>query len=53
MTILDGLRMAIRSILANRTRSSLTILGLLIGVSSVIALIAVGQGAQEGVKARI
>ena len=53
MTILDGLRIAFRSILANRTRSSLTILGLLIGVSSVIALIAVGQGAQEGVKAQI
>jgi putative ABC transport system permease protein len=50
---MDGLRIAMRAIAANRLRSALTALGLIIGVSSVIVLIAVGQGAQKGVTAQI
>ena len=53
MTILDAVRIGIRELLSNPLRSFLTLLGLIIGVSSVIILVAVGQGAQEGVKARI
>jgi putative ABC transport system permease protein len=53
MSFLDALRIAIRAIIANRLRSLLTLLGLVIGVSSVIALIAVGQGTQEGVSDQI
>lgn len=34
---------------ANRTRSSLTILGIVIGISSVIALVSIGQGAASSV----
>ena len=53
MTILDAVRIGIKELLSNPLRSFLTLLGLIIGVSSVIILVAVGQGAQEGVKARI
>ena len=53
MSPLDAFRIAIRAIIGNRLRSSLTLLGLVIGVSSVIALIAVGQGTQKGVTDQI
>ena len=53
MSLLDALRIAVRAIVANRLRSLLTLLGLVIGVSSVIALIAVGQGTQKGVSDQI
>ena len=53
MSVLDALRIAVRAIVANRLRSLLTLLGLVIGVSSVIALIAVGQGTQKGVSDQI
>ena len=53
MNLLAGLSIAIRAIFANRLRSALTALGLVIGVSSVIVLIAVGQGAQQDVVDRI
>ena len=49
MNLFDAFRIAIRAIIGNRLRSALTLLGLVIGVSSVIALIAVGQGTQQGV----
>ena len=49
MSPLDALRIARSAIFANRLRSALTSLGLVIGVSSVIVLIAVGQGTQKGV----
>lgn len=53
MSPLDASRIAFRAILANRLRSTLTVLGMIIGVSSVIVLIAVGQGTQEGVASEI
>ena len=53
MSILDAARIALRAIFANRLRSALTSLGLIIGVSSVIVLIAIGQGTQKGVTDRI
>ncbi len=53
MSLPDAFRIALRAILANRLRSALTSLGLIIGVSSVIVLIAVGQGTQKGVTDRI
>ncbi|MDR3230773.1 MAG: ABC transporter permease [Synergistaceae bacterium] len=46
------LRTAVSSLLANKTRSLLTMLGVIIGVSAVIAMIAIGRGASaqmEGV----
>ena len=53
MSLLDTVRIALRAIFANRLRSALTSLGLIIGVCSVIVLIAIGQGTQKGVTDRI
>ncbi len=53
MSVLDTIMIALRAIFANRLRSALTSLGLIIGVSSVILLIAIGQGTQKGVTDRI
>jgi len=39
--------MAARSILKNRMRSLLTMLGIIIGVGAVIVMVAIGQGAQD------
>ena len=41
---LDSMRVALRGIVANRLRSALTMLGILIGTASVILLVAVGTG---------
>ena len=41
---LESIRMALRGIVANRMRSALTMLGILIGVGAVIILVAVGAG---------
>jgi len=38
---------------ANKARSGLTVLGIVIGISSVIAMISIGQGAQGSIEARI
>jgi len=53
MTILDAVITGVKELLSNPLRSFLTLLGLIIGVSSVIIMVAVGQGAQEEVKAQI
>ena len=47
------LRIALAGVLANRTRSLLTMLGILIGVASVIILVAVGNGSQIAVQQSI
>src|SRR4051794_16922612 len=49
----ETLTSALRGVLANKLRSSLTILGLTIGVASVIVLIAVGNGSSHAVQERI
>jgi putative ABC transport system permease protein len=41
---LESIRIAVRGMFANRMRSALTMLGVLIGVSAVIMLVAVGSG---------
>ena len=53
MKFLDALKVSIRAVSANRLRSSLTALGIVIGVSSVIVLMAIGQGVQKGVIERL
>ncbi len=47
MTFLDTARMSLRAIIVNKTRSILTMLGVIIGVGAVIMLIAIGNGIQE------
>lgn len=53
MSLRDAAAIAFRALNSNRLRSALTTLGMIIGVSSVIVLIAVGQGSQKGVEDRI
>jgi macrolide transport system ATP-binding/permease protein len=49
----ETLKMALRSLLHNRMRSALTMLGIIIGVAAVVALMAIGNGAKEDVLERI
>ena len=49
----ETLRIAWGGITANKLRSGLTILGMTIGVASVIVLIAVGNGSSKAVQSRI
>jgi len=44
---LNNLRIALDSLVANRLRSFLTALGIIFGVGAVIAMLAIGKGAQE------
>ena len=46
-------KMAVQSIGAHKLRSSLTMLGIIIGIASVILVIAMGQGSQEQILERI
>ncbi|MDX2100556.1 MAG: ABC transporter permease [Leptolyngbyaceae cyanobacterium bins.59] len=47
MDLLESVKMAVTTLAANKLRSTLTMLGIIIGNSSVIAMIGVGQGAQR------
>jgi ABC-type antimicrobial peptide transport system permease subunit len=50
MNALAALRSALRALAANKLRSVLTMLGIIIGVAAVITMIAVGRGATERVQ---
>lgn len=47
MNILESATMAIKTLTANKLRSTLTMLGIIIGNASVITMVGVGQGAQR------
>jgi len=49
MNVIESVRIALRSLAANKLRAGLTMLGIIIGVGAVIALVAVGAGAQAQV----
>jgi putative ABC transport system permease protein len=51
--MIETVRVAFAGIAANKLRSALTILGLMIGVGSVIVLIAVGTGSSDAVQQQI
>ncbi len=53
MGILDIFDIAVNSLTRNKVRSFLTMLGIIIGVGAVIAMMAVGTGAQENIKSQI
>ncbi|MQY06077.1 ABC transporter permease [Actinomadura macrotermitis] len=53
MSPLEVLRFALRGLAADRLRSGLTVLGVLIGVAAVILLVAFGNGSSEQVKKSI
>lgn len=53
MTINDTLQETYTALSANKVRSGLTILGIVIGISSVIALVAIGTGASNSISSSI
>lgn len=53
MNVIQGIKMAFKSILANKLRSLLTMLGIIIGVTAVIALVSLGQGATKSVTEQV
>ncbi|MCA1065317.1 ABC transporter permease [Rossellomorea sp. AcN35-11] len=50
MKFLEHLRMAVTSVLMNKMRSILTIIGIIIGVASVIVVVAIGNGGEAMLK---
>ena len=46
-------RIALRSLLQRKTRTALTMLGVIIGVGAVIVMVSIGEGAKESVSSRI
>jgi putative ABC transport system permease protein len=53
MNVYEVVRFALRGLSANKLRSALTMLGILIGVAAVILLVAVGNGSAKAISDRI
>ena len=53
MNPLETIRFALRGVNANKLRSGLTVLGILIGVGAVILLVAVGNGSSQAIEKSI
>jgi putative ABC transport system permease protein len=53
MTLWESVRIAMRMVTANPLRSALTMLGIVIGIAAVIAMVAIGSGAQQQVTNQI
>src|SRR5688500_14670226 len=53
MSVLMTLRVALKALARNKLRTALTMLGMIIGVGAVIAMIALGTGAQAAIEAQI
>lgn len=47
MRIIEGVSVALSAIRSNKMRTLLTMLGIIIGVASVLGMIAIGEGAKE------
>jgi putative ABC transport system permease protein len=53
VNIVQSVRVALGGLAANKLRSALTMLGIIIGVGAVIALLSIGQGAQAAITSEI
>lgn len=53
MNFFELIRVSLRALYANKLRSTLTMLGIIIGVSAVIAMVAIGNGASQSVTSRV
>ncbi len=53
MYILEIIRIAFASLVANKARALLTMLGIIVGIGAVIAVVALGAGAQQAVDEKI
>src|SRR5258708_5638099 len=53
MTTKDILNETISALTANKVRTALTMLGIIIGIGSVIGMVSIGQGAQASIQSSI
>lgn len=53
MSLLGIIKIALKSLTRNKTRTFLTMLGIIIGVAAVIAMLAIGQGAKKIVEDQV
>jgi putative ABC transport system permease protein len=53
MSVLEGFRVALEALRANRLRSLLTMLGVIIGVAAVVLLVGIGGGAKQEVTGQV
>ena len=53
MNIQNLFKIAWRALLLNKTRAMLTMLGIIIGVGSVITMLAIGEGSKKSIKENI
>ncbi|WP_158978936.1 ABC transporter permease [Cellulophaga sp. L1A9] len=53
MRILNLLKISFKAIILNKVRALLTMLGVIIGVASVIAMLAIGEGSKQSIKTQI
>jgi putative ABC transport system permease protein len=53
MNFLSVFKISFRALARNKSRSALTMLGIIIGVAAVIAMVSIGQGAQRSVEEQI
>ena len=53
MKMIEIIKTALKNIWSNKLRSALTMLGLIIGIASVIALVGIGNGASSQVKSQV
>ena len=52
MNFLECIRISLRALKANKLRSALTMLGMIIGVAAVIAMVGIGNGASTSITSR-
>ncbi|MEP7359648.1 MAG: ABC transporter permease [Anaerolineales bacterium] len=53
MNLMENFRIALRALLANKLRAGLTMLGMIIGVGSVVSLMALGNGATASITSQV
>src|SRR5512137_2603914 len=53
MLLSENFKIALRALRANKMRSVLTMLGIVIGVATVVALLAIGNGATSSITSQI
>ena len=53
MNLVESMRIALRALNANKVRSALTMLGVIIGVAAVILLVAIGTGVQQEITGQV
>ena len=53
MNFINLIRIAFKALLRNKLRAFLTMLGIIIGVASVIAMVAIGQGSKQSIQTQL